>query len=264
MVKYFYDPWGVQYYHTAEKGYSTIASINPYRYRSYYYDEETELYYLQSRYYNPLVGRFVNSDEFENLGYTSRLLAYNLYTYCDNDSINNTDNEGKAIWSIVAKILIGILSQYAGDIITNIINRKTGWKVFKPVSSVGTYISAAITSLFKGGRILKNIATSFVTQVIKVIEKAIKGKKQSIWRILIDFLKQTVVGIIGDFISSAISSKIMSLTPSNYSKFAHSQYMKNANITPNQIRTKMKQLICAGVKTANAFNFLVNSAVAAV
>lgn len=205
----------------------------------------------------------MNSDEFENLGYASRLLAYNLYTYCDNDSINNTDDEGKAIWSIVAKILIGILSQYAGDIIENIIERKTGWKVFKPTSSVGEYIAAAITSLFKGGKILKNIATSFVTQVIKVIENAIKGVKQSIWRILVDFLKQMVFGIIGDFISSAISSKIMSLTPSNYSKFAHSQYMKNANIKPNQIRTKMKKLIGAGMKASNAINFLVNSAVSA-
>lgn len=55
----------------------------------------------------------------------------------------------------------------------------------------------------------------------------------------------------------------MSLTPSNYSKFAHSQYMKNANIKPNQIRTKMKKLIGAGMKASNAINFLVNSAVSA-
>ncbi len=140
------------------------------------------------------MGRFLCGDEFDNLGYTSRLFAYNLYTYCDQDPINNVDRQGKAIWSTVAKILLGILSQYAGDIIKNIINRETGWKVFRPVSSVGEYISAAITSLFKGGKRFKNIATSFVTQVIKAIENAIKGTKQSIWRILIDFFKASNSG----------------------------------------------------------------------
>ena len=222
------------------------------------------MYYLQSRYYDPTVGRFVNSDEFENLAYTSRLLAYNLYTYCDNDTVNNTDKEGKAIWSLVAKLALGALTQYAGDIIGNIISGKKGWKVFKPTSTIGEYIAAAISFLFKGGVFLKNIATALITTVIKAIERAIKGKKQSIKTLLKDFFKAAILGIIGDFISSAIASKIMSLTPKNYSKFAKSQYLKNAKITPSQIRNKMQKLIRAGVKAANAFGFLVNSIVAAV
>lgn len=52
--------------------------------------------------------------------------------------------------------------------------------------------------------------------------------------------------------------------PSNCSKFAHSQYMKNANIKPNQICTKMKELISAGMKASNAINILVSSAISAV
>ena len=64
---------------------------------------------------------------------------------------------------------------------------------------------------------------------------------------------------IGDYICEAIYSKVMSLAPRNYSKFAYSQYMKNANITPNQIRKKLKNQINLYAKSANIVNFLVNS-----
>ena len=158
---------------------------------------------------------------------------------------------------------LGVLSQYASDVIGNIIDGKKGWRVFVPSSTLGTYISAAITALFKGGKVVKNIASSFVTEVIKAIENAIKGKKESIYSILLRFIKNTIMGIIGDYICEAIYSKVMSLAPRNYSKFAHSQYMKNANITPNQIRKKLKNQINLYAKSANIVNFLVNSLIAA-
>ncbi len=71
-----------------------IASINPFRYRSYYYDSETGLYYLQSRYYDPAVGRFVNSDQPELLKFIIDMMDCNLYTYCGNDASNNFDVDG--------------------------------------------------------------------------------------------------------------------------------------------------------------------------
>lgn len=69
-----------------------IANINPFRYRSYYYDKETGLYYLNQRYYNPKWGRFINPD---SIGASnSTLTGYNLYTYADNDFVNNVDESG--------------------------------------------------------------------------------------------------------------------------------------------------------------------------
>ena len=262
IAEYLYDAWGVCTIvnDDTEEG---IAAVNPFRYRSYYYDTEIGMYYLQSRYYDPVVGRFVNADDIDYLGYTTGLLSYNLFTYCDNNPLNHSDKEGHAIWSIVAKLLLGVLSQYAGDIIQNIIRGCTGWRVFKPVSSVGTYISAAISSLLKGGKIFKNIAISFINEIIKIIENSIKGKKSSLSEILKNFIKNTIVGILGDFISSIVCSKIMSLTPNNYSTFAHSQYLKNAQITPDQIRTKMVRVIKIGINAAGAFDFLVSAVVSA-
>jgi RHS repeat-associated protein len=83
------------------KGDPTIREINPIRYRGYVYDDETGLYYLQSRYYDPLTGRFLNADT--NL--SSNILGLNVYIYCYNDSVNYLDRDGfQPIW---AQIICG-------------------------------------------------------------------------------------------------------------------------------------------------------------
>ena len=68
-----------------------IAHINPFRYRGYYYDTETGLYYLNSRYYDPQTGRFLNADSYIFL---SSITACNLFAYCYNNPINYVDNSG--------------------------------------------------------------------------------------------------------------------------------------------------------------------------
>ncbi len=83
-----------------------IANINPYRYRSYYYDKETKLYYLNSRYYNPEWGRFINADGI--IGTSESYLGYNLYAYCENNPIINVDSEGN-----IALALLGGLAALA-------------------------------------------------------------------------------------------------------------------------------------------------------
>ena len=72
-----------------------IAQKNPFRYRSYYYDIETGLYYLNSRYYDPELGRFINADDVSMLDITKITLnGLNLYSYCLNNPINQVDENG--------------------------------------------------------------------------------------------------------------------------------------------------------------------------
>ena len=60
-----------------------IANVNPLRYRGYYYDSETGLYYLQSRYHDPVGKRFINADDSNiSLDDQSNILQYNLFAYC--------------------------------------------------------------------------------------------------------------------------------------------------------------------------------------
>jgi RHS repeat-associated protein len=91
VVSYVYDSWGKLISTTGTLA-STVGAINPYRYRGYRYDTETGLYYLQSRYYNPEWGRFINSDAL--IGQTGELLGHNLFAYCKNNPVNRKDANG--------------------------------------------------------------------------------------------------------------------------------------------------------------------------
>ena len=73
-----------------------IAELNPFRYRSYYLDEETGLYYLNSRYYDAELGRFINADSLEILENTKEIInGLNLFAYCLNNPVNTSDDNGE-------------------------------------------------------------------------------------------------------------------------------------------------------------------------
>ena len=93
VARYTYDAWGKCTIVSDNSGVG-IASINPFRYRSYYYDAETALYYLQSRYYNPEVGRFINADDNRYLTRAISFLNVSLFVYCQNNVINCYDTTG--------------------------------------------------------------------------------------------------------------------------------------------------------------------------
>ena len=91
LAQYSYDEWG----NTLSTSDNDIANINPLRYRGYYYDNETSYYYLQSRYYDPCICRFINADDTEIAKtWKNDKFSNNLYLYCNNDPINYSDYTG--------------------------------------------------------------------------------------------------------------------------------------------------------------------------
>ena len=93
IVSYTYDAWGNIIASTDTSGVS-IGTKNPFRYRGYYYDTETGLYYLNSRYYDPQVGRFLNADGLVSTG--QGLLGSNMFAYCGNNPVMFSDSSGLA------------------------------------------------------------------------------------------------------------------------------------------------------------------------
>lgn len=101
VVSYTYDSWGKLTSTTGSMA-TTLGEKNPYRYRGYRYDTETGLYYLQSRYYNPEIGRFISTDTSDTLTATPmELTDKNLFSYCDNNPVVRADVGGE-FWHIVA------------------------------------------------------------------------------------------------------------------------------------------------------------------
>ena len=89
----------------------SIASINPIRYRGYYYDSETGLYYLGSRYYDPTVKRFINADgaAFATINpYSNGLTDKNYFAYCDNDPVSRSDDGGTFFNTVIGAVVGGI------------------------------------------------------------------------------------------------------------------------------------------------------------
>ena len=103
VAKYTYDAWG-NCTVTNAAGY-TVGDKNPFRYRGYYYDTETGLYYLNSRYYNPEFGRFISADGFVSIG--QGITGSNMFAYCGNNPINRYDSNGM-IWEKIGGFLKGI------------------------------------------------------------------------------------------------------------------------------------------------------------
>ena len=84
VVSYGYDAWGAPLWCTGELA-ETLGKVQPFRYRGYVFDEETGLYYLRSRYYNPQWGRFANADS---------IITSNLFAYCHNEPVQFADFNG--------------------------------------------------------------------------------------------------------------------------------------------------------------------------
>lgn len=108
-AKYIYDSWGKLLSITNDSGIPLSNDNFAYqlsiRYRGYYYDSETGLYYLRSRYYDPETGRFLNADDIVFVGITVDNNAFNVYSYCENNFINKTDPNGYRAVDITNKLM---------------------------------------------------------------------------------------------------------------------------------------------------------------
>ena len=114
VASYHYDAWGKPISVTGTMA-TTIGVLNPFRYRGYLYDQETGLYYLNTRYYDPEIGRFISPDSVSYLGADGTVLGYDLYTYCDNDPVNKVDSNGDLPVWVFAKLHRAVLEAIQGE-----------------------------------------------------------------------------------------------------------------------------------------------------
>jgi len=108
VATYLYNAWGQLLQSTG-----SMAESNPIRYRGYFYCLGSGFYYLNSRYYDPVIGRFINADAYISTG--QGFLGYNMFAYCLNNPVNMVDPDGYAAGSIGGIIrLVGRLLPRGG------------------------------------------------------------------------------------------------------------------------------------------------------
>ena len=193
LANYAYDSWGKV---TEITGNTALAEQNPIRYRSYYFDFETEWYFLSSRYYNAEACRFVNSDNYALPTSTpTDITDKNLYSYCDNNPIVRADVDGD-FWHIVIGAAVGGAVSAAFSAITQY---KDSGNVNFAVVGVN-FLSGAIsggvamTGIGLAGSIAVNAALGGVNYIA---EQVIKGEKIDIGDAAISTVVGGISGAIG-------------------------------------------------------------------
>lgn len=180
---YAYDAWGGILATKNENGQEItdpnhIAFTNPFRYRGYVYDTETQLYYLQSRYYDPKTGRFVNADDSAYTDtYSGSPLSTNMFAYCENNAINYVDFNGTRTF-----FLNGINNdskknpKYAIKF-KNALTKVKGVVLIPIFKSKGGF-SGIVDGVVKVIKETFNI-NAFTNHVVKTIKKNLKNKPLS-------------------------------------------------------------------------------------
>ncbi len=208
IVSYVYDAWGKVLSVTGSN--VELGNLNPFRYRSYYYDSDIEMYYLQSRYYDPEVCRFINSDDVNYIGLAGTVGSYNAFAYCENNPVNNSDPSGCIAANIVGAVILGIIGAVGGYFLSRWIASKIyfryNWQRNAFIAGLTAVItvSAAAIGYFIGPYVAK-FATKlgqYVVQLIKngkiTLRKLSTNAKSSIKSLL----KQTCCFVKGTFVST--------------------------------------------------------------
>ncbi len=188
VVTYYYDAWGNVTYTSSDP----IGDHNPLTYRGYVYDTETGLYYLQSRYYDPEIGRFINADNYPITG--QGLTGNNMFAYCGSNPVSRKDDGGE-FWNIVIGAVIGGVVSGLVSIATQAIENNgfdnINWGRVGVAAASGAVSGAfAATGIPVGGQIAINAAIGTLSSVADTY--ADKGKNAT----LVDYASNAATGLV--------------------------------------------------------------------
>lgn len=161
---YVYDAWGNHKVYnpngTVNTDPSFVGNINPFRYRSYYYDSDTNLYYLKSRYYDPEIGQFISPDDIEYLSMLD-VTGIDLYAYCHNNPVMNYDPTGNFLLETLFAVFVVAAVQSAIGAIEYAVWDSLGWISFDEKNTLIIKHSYLVPGFFAKIAFLNLIKTNY-------------------------------------------------------------------------------------------------------
>ena len=157
VVEYKYDSWGAIVDVSGSMA-GSLGKKNPFRYRGYYYDEETGLYYLRRRYYDSTLQRFISADKKDTLLLRVKMVNNrNLFLYCDNNPIIRSDSTG-AFWISLVSAVAGAVVGAAVSVCSQIFIERKSVDELDWIDVGASAISGAVgtTSLGRAGQMIVN------------------------------------------------------------------------------------------------------------
>ena len=164
-----------------------IGHINPLRYRGYYYDRETRLYYLQSRYYGFTNCRFINANTFATTD-ANGFLSANMFAYCENNPIMRADESGEFFNTVIGAVVgATFASGFAGSIVGDVIEAKSNGQNLCTGEVIGRAIISGMANMVTGGL---NVAVGKATGEVFNKTLSLKRVAKTIWRSTSDLVKR--------------------------------------------------------------------------
>ena len=236
VVEYKYDAWGKPLSTTGSLA-DTLGVRNPFRYRGYVYDEESELYYLKSRYYSTEYCRFLIIDSYI-AGAVGDVLNHNGYLYCGNKSSSREDDNGDWFLTCLIGAAVSLAFEYVGDVVENFEKGKRGLEAFVPDSPARDYIAAAVggfIAAIPGGSYLTTAAVGAISNVVdKTIRGDIKDSSDVIEAALIGGYSNVAGRYVSESIAGHTLNKMTSSNRSTRKSYAQEIYGgKNRSVNDN-------------------------------
>ena len=256
VARYTYDAWGKVLSVTDANGNAItsathVANINPFRYRSYYYDAESRLYYLQSRYYDPEVGRFLNADDTKAIENVENVLTTNFYSYCQNNPINAKDNMGYITAQILARVILGIMIGFIVQLFCDLIEAWYFTHVKKSTTPYepkpGDYLASMLTwslSFLNPVSEKAELAIIIVPYIVKHLVRLLRNEFN--WgTLIIDVVSAALAYIVNKCLKKATKNKLNKIE----------KVFKNKKNAAKQIAKKSEKINIKFSKLAVKFSF---------
>ena len=246
-VTYTYDAWG-KLVKLEDTTANSVGTLNPFRYRGYYYDTETSLYYLQTRYYDPEVGRFINADAFASTD-ISGVLSTNMFAYCENRPTIGSDPTGEWVHLAIGAA-VGVASLYISDVLFNLANGESFASSLTKTSSLSDYCVAAASGALSAtgiGAIGSSIVNASISGTAYMVNEYANGRNPDVVQMGKTMLESGVSALIGG--KGADGKKLTGIYKTSKLKLKTAVSNKKTNMYKEKIKTVRKSAIKSSIST---------------